>query len=82
MLAKELQSLGLDVIPINHRDSDELDREEEQYTLAEEEMAHFAPETVAEIPEDEDGKTITPKVEDVEELEKLQEGGGVPGFLA
>ena len=48
VLAKELQSLGLDVLPVVYNRAPELDEQEEQYTLAEEEMEQFAPETASE----------------------------------
>jgi DNA-directed RNA polymerase subunit beta len=54
VLAKELQSLCLDVTPINYETPKDDDDRDEQYTLVEEEMDHFAPETVAENPEPEE----------------------------
>ena len=54
VLAKELQSLCLDVTPIMYSDADKLDDSDEQYTLAEEEMEHFAAETVSAVAEPED----------------------------
>lgn len=57
VLAKELQSLCLDVTPIVYTDREGLDDADEQYTLAEEEMEHFAPETVSEVAEPDDQTT-------------------------
>ena len=70
VLAKELQSLGLDVIPVNHMTHEELDAQEEQYTLAEEEMEHFAPETASDIPDEEDGKVKIAALDSEELLEE------------
>jgi DNA-directed RNA polymerase subunit beta len=79
VLAKELQSLGLDVLPVMYDHAPELDEQEEQYTLAEEEMEQFAPETVGEIPE-EDGNGKPASVDAVEE--DLGEGFGEEGEAA